>query len=244
MRKRLIITLVLVTIGLGSIYVLPKAPGLQDAAVYTVLPTSVGEWKGTERAAGELEKRELDKATNFKKMFYSRKSPNHAFEWDTADMTMVLSGDDMNNSIHRPERCLLAQGFKDIAASEVAIDVGVDRPLKVTRLHSVMRLEDGSTIPSIMYYWFVGADVITNSHYGRTFYDMKFRLLSGTNQRWAYISVQAPYGEIRREGWAPNTEAQTDQALQDVVAETFNSVHNIAEIKGWRDAKKPEVATK
>ncbi len=73
-----------ITIGLGSIYILPKAPGLQNAAVYTVLPTVADEWEGHERTPGELEKRELDKATEFRKMLYARKSPNHTFEWDTA----------------------------------------------------------------------------------------------------------------------------------------------------------------
>ena len=242
MRKRLIITLFLLIIGLGSIFILPKTFGLQDSAVHTVLPTSLDEWKGVEGRPGDLEKRELDKATDFRKMFYYRESPNHLGQADGVDMTMVLSGDDMNNSIHRPERCLLAQGYQKIQPSEVVIDVGAGKPLKATRLHFVRSLEDGREIPAIMYYWFVGADHITNSHYGRTLYDMQYRLLTGTNQRWAYISMQASYGEIRREGIAPNTEAEADASLQEVIRKTFFPIHKTEEIRGWKDAKASEVA--
>lgn len=244
MRKRLIITFVLLTVGLSAIFFLPKTFGLQDSAVRTVLPKSLDEWQGREREAGKLEKQELDKATDFRKMWYFRESPHHPREADTVDMTMVLSGDDMNNSIHRPERCLLAQGYKKITPSEVKIDIGGGKSLTATRLHFVAQLKDGSEVPAIMYYWFVGADLITNSHYGRTLYDMQYRLVKGTNQRWAYISVQAPYGEVRSEGFAPNTEAQADASLQDVVKKTFFPIHKTDIIRGWKDVKKSDLAAK
>jgi len=242
LRRRLIISLVLVTVGLGSILILPKSFGLRDAAVFEAFPVTLDEWKGVIREPGELEKRELDKSTDFRKMLYYRESPNHLLEADTVDATMVLSGDDMNNSIHRPERCLQAQGFKKVQPSTVQVDVGADKRLTVTRLHFVQPLKDGTEVPAIMYYWFVGADFITNSHYGRTLYDMKFRLLTGSNQRWAYISLQSPYGEKRPEGIAPNTEAEADAFLQEIIAETFFPIHKTEKIKGWENVKKPELA--
>ena len=239
MRKQLIISLLLLAVGLGSIQFLPKV-GLQDAAVWEAFPTRVGEWRGEVKQPGALEKQQLDKNTDFRKMYYKRESASHMFEQDEVDATMVLSGDDMNNSIHRPERCLSAQGFKGIAPSTIEIDVGAAKPLEVTRLHFIQKLNDGSgrEIPAIMYYWFVGADFITNNHYARTIYDMKYRLLTGTNQRWAYISLQTSYGELRKRGIAPNTEAQADALMQDIVRKTFFSIHKTEKIKGWKDAKK------
>lgn len=248
LRRRLIISLVLVTLGLGSILFLPKV-GLQDAAIYEAFPPRVGGWTGREGKANEKEKEQLDKNTDFRKMFYQRESPNHMFVQDTVDATMVLSGDDMNNSIHRPERCLLAQGFKNITPTTIEVDVGAEKPLKVTRLHFLRPLTDkdgkyiGKDLPAIMYYWFVGADFITNSHYGRTLYDIKYRLVTGTNQRWAYISLQSSYGELLR-NWdmAPNSEAETDALMQDLISKTFFPIHKTEKIRGWKDVKQPEVA--
>jgi hypothetical protein len=147
----------------------------------------------------------------------------------------------MNNSIHRPERCLEAQGYAKIQPTTVAIDVG-DKKMKVTRLHFVRVLEDGTELPAIMYYWFVGADHLTNSHYERTLYDIKHRLIEGTNQRWAYISLLSQYGPTWAESGAlqvaPNTVEETDAYMQDFIRRTFFKIHKTDEIKGWQDVAK------
>ena len=241
LRRRLIISFVLVLVGLGSIRFLPKSFGLKDAAVFDAFPTGLGEWQGQYRAPGEREKRVLDDATDFRKRFYYRESPDHLLQADMIDATMVLSGDDMNNSIHRPERCLKAQGFQKIQPKTVAIEIG-DKKMKVTRLHFVRTTEDGTELPAIMYYWFVGSDHITNSHYERTLYDIKHRLLKGTNQRWAYISLLSEYGPNWAEKGAttiaPNTEEETDAFMQDFIRRTFFKIHKTDEIKGWKDVAK------
>ncbi|MGI9240429.1 MAG: exosortase-associated EpsI family protein [Verrucomicrobiales bacterium] len=238
LRNRLIISLVVVLVGLGSILFLPKSFGLKDAAVFDALPGRVGEWKGEYRAPGKKEKDELDKATVFRKRFYYRDSPNHPRQADAIDATMVQSGDDMNNSIHRPERCLKAQGYHQIEPKTVKINVG-DKSMKVTRLRFVQTLADGTELPALMYYWFVGADHLTNSHYERTLYDIKHRLLQGTNQRWAYISLLSQFGpgwaENGVEWLAPNTEEEADAYMQDFIKRTFFQIHKADEINGWEE---------
>ena len=42
----------------------------------------------------------------------TRRTPNTEDKIDVINTFIVLSGDDMNNSIHRPERCLAAQGLR------------------------------------------------------------------------------------------------------------------------------------
>lgn len=243
LRTRLIIAFVVVFAGLGSILLLPKSFGLKDAAVFDAFPVGVGEWTGQYRPPGDKEKMELDKATVFRKRFYFRESPNHLLQADTIDATMVKSGDDMNNSIHRPERCLKAQGYHKIEPSTVAIDVG-GKSLKVTRLRFVQTLANGTELPALMYYWFVGADHLTNSHYERTLYDIKHRLLEGTNQRWAYISLLSQFGPTWAESGAtrlaPNTEEETDAYMQEFIRSTFFKIHKTSEINGWKDVAKTD----
>jgi hypothetical protein len=95
-----------------------------------------------------------------------------------------------------------------------------------------------------MYYWFVGASHVTNSHYERTIYDIKHRLLEGTNQRWAYISLLSQFGptwaENGMERLAPNTEEETDAYLQEFIRRTFFQIHKTGEIKGWESVVKAD----
>jgi hypothetical protein len=68
----------------------------------------------------------------------------------------------------------------------------------------------------VTYYFFVGHDKITNDHYGRTFVDMKDRLLKGMDQRWAYVSTSTWFGKLPWVG-VEITEAEADAKLTDFV---------------------------
>jgi hypothetical protein len=46
----------------------------------------------------------------------------------------------------------------------------------------------------VTYYWFVGYDAMTASHFMRTMIDVKDRILYGHNQRWAYVTATAVFG--------------------------------------------------
>lgn len=137
-------------------------------------------------------------------------------------VSIVMSGQDLDNSIHRPERCLPAQGWS-IADSRVSAISGGGSPaaLKATRLHNVQKrlTKDGQAIPvyNLMYYWFVGWNVSTPSHLTRTYMDIRDRILYGYNQRWAYITVAStitsglkPFGK---------NEAETDEIVQNFMRE-------------------------
>ncbi len=238
-RRRLIICFLIVLVGMSAALLMPKTFGLEPAAVSQTLPLDVSGWKGYHTEPSHNETKGLDIETEFSKRIYVRDSPDHLLQQDRVAGTMVLSGNDMNNSIHRPERCLVSQGFKQITSSVIEIDVGADQPLKVTRLRFVRPLGEDSetTVPALMYYWFVGADFLTHSHYKRTLHDMKYRLTHGNNQRWAYISFSAIFGPDVASGLAPNTETETDAILARFVKDTFYKIHKTELIKGW-EAKK------
>ena len=188
-KHPLILILVLV-MGLGAIYALPRQGKLQDSAVIMKLPSILGVWTGTPREAGTREKAALDKGTEFEKMVYT--SPGNPF----IDVSIVLSGDDMNNSIHRPERCLPAQGHQILHSDTVVLKGEDERDeFVVSRLHTIASMqvsedeEKFKDVEFLHYYWFVGKDRETHSHLERTLQDMKDRLVHGYNQRWAYIQL-------------------------------------------------------
>ncbi|MEM7383632.1 MAG: exosortase C-terminal domain/associated protein EpsI [Verrucomicrobiota bacterium] len=225
MTGKLISLQAFLLLGLGAVFFLPKSSRIKEAALIylaplgadkelEVLPPFVGLWMGTKEEASEKEKAILAEDTKFDR---------RAFRSDGRELngSIVLSGYDLNNSIHRPERCLPAQGHTLLSSSTVSVDLPNGEALPVTRLFTdkIVETKDGQKVPvgkSIMYYWFVGNNTVTNSHYERTLADMKERLLAGANQRWAYVTVSS---NLHSE-YYPNggNEEETDDMLREFIS--------------------------
>ena len=109
------------------------------------------------------------------------------------------------------------QGFE--SREEGCSRIGENRD--VARIESYRTLDDGSKVRFIVYYWFVGANQYTSSHYVRTLSDMKDRLVYGSGQRWSYFSVQgAVSGDLFPSG---RTVEETDAVLEKFAAGVFRS---------------------
>jgi len=190
--KRLAILLAVLVVGLGSIFLLPQQLGFQPVGIELNLPDHLaGGWYGKDLQVSEKERSVLgeDKGTEF-----ARKAYRNGAGYEII-ASIVLSGEDMSRSIHRPERCMPAQGYTIIDKSTVPVAMPEHGMIRVTRLQNVgnMPMADGSkkSFYNLTYYWFVGHTDTTGSHILRTWLDMKDRLVHGYNQRWAYVTVAA-----------------------------------------------------
>lgn len=231
--KKLVIAQIILAAGLGTMYALPRTYEIRESAIIMSLPSFVGEWHGKPIEVSELEDKSLADDTDHEKKWYSRFTPGKLGEFDVVHAFIVLSGDDMNNSIHRPERCHTAQGYTIEERGEVEIDIGQGRTLKVMRLLSTRGVKDSTQrISNVTYYWFTGAEAVSNGHYERTWIDMRDRLLTGSNQRWAYVTVAAEFGEGRGESIAVHTETETDVILQDFTRQLFDRIHTPMKLDG------------
>jgi EpsI family protein len=212
--KRLAALQIVLLGGLGSVFLVPRDVAFEPAAVNSSLPQDVGDWEGTDQAITQSERDVVGPDTQFARKIYRNPRGDEIF------VSIVFSGPDMNTSIHRPERCLPAQGWTiaDTRYVEVSTPAGV---LNVTRLHN-MRSERPSsdrtiTIYSLNYYWFVGHIDETSSHLERTWIDIRDRLLKGRNQQWAYVTVVGVVTkDFRIFG---RTEKETDNLIQAFIAE-------------------------
>lgn len=192
--------------GLGSVYLLPQAGTIAESAVRMELPDSLDGWKLTKRPPSEDEVGALEKGTEFSKAECLKARPGEysadgRLVPDLIDLSIVLSGTDLNNSIHRPERCMPAQGHSIKASSDLMLTDAGGNQFPVKRLQSERvihnnKKETVGTLKCVTYYFFVGHDQITNDHVGRTMIDMKDRLLRGMDQRWAYVSISTYFGEL------------------------------------------------
>jgi EpsI family protein len=202
--------------GYGTVFLLPGSRFDEPVGIKLALPEYLGKWEGVDQKISEQEREILAKDTEFARKLYT-----DGFD-DEILVSIVLSGHDLDNSIHRPERCLPAQGLTIADSREVALPLR-NGSLQITRLHNVQEFHapNGKLIPvySLNYYWFVGYHHLTASHLERTFIDIQDRLLKGYNQRWAYIAVSAQITKgLMQFG---RSEKETDQMLQDFIRQLF-----------------------
>jgi hypothetical protein len=101
---------------------------------------------------------------------------------------VVLMGTD-RTSIHKPEYCLLGQGWH-IDSSEV-VPVPMRKPFPYQLEVQKMNLSTeyrGEKIRGIYAYWFVADGELTPSHIKRMYWMGRDLLTTGKLQRWAYVS--------------------------------------------------------
>lgn len=227
MKMKMLILPLFVAGSLGSIYFLPSAGEVAQSAVNMDLPERSGGWQLQKIPASQAEIETLAKDTKFAKAVCFTARPGEFNDEgyaipDRVDISVVLSGADINNSIHRPERCMPAQGHRILDSSDRVVVLDNGRQVTVKRLKSVQRMPTNEErteflqLNCVTYYFFVGHDRITNDHLGRTLVDMKDRVLRGMDQRWAYVSASMWYGDVP---WieAEVSEDEADEKLSDFV---------------------------
>ncbi len=209
--------------GLGAIAFVPKVPHPQPAGIELVLPATIGEWRGADTAVSAGEREQLGTETEFSRKLYKNGRGSEIF------VSVVLAGRDMNTSIHRPERCLPSQGWTIAGSSVQAVPLGAaarDGVLRVTRLRNVrdVRLKNGKpfSLCCLDYYWFVGSGETTPSHATRMLIDVRDRLLKGTNQRWAYVTIMAPVTRGLESGGL--SEKETDDLIGTFIRQLLPKV--------------------
>lgn len=211
--------------SLASIYFLPKVGATAHSAISMALPQEYSAWVFKSIPPSKEEMSVLAPDTEFSKaVCFSARPGEFNLEGyavpDRVDLSIVLSGADINNSIHRPERCMPAQGHIITSSKSDVLKLPNGREFPVRRLVSVQTLDanagrDAQQFDCITYYFFVGHDRISNDHLGRTLLDMKDRLVRGMDQRWAYISVSMWYGKV------PWIEQEVSEAEADAKIRTF-----------------------
>jgi len=218
--RRLLLLLAFLLLGLSAVFLLPASPKRPEPGVIMALPEYIGPWYGRDAAVTQKEYDALGTETRFARKLYTNG------QGDSVYVSIVLGGQDMSTSIHRPERCLPAQGYTVTDSRPLKVELQT-QPLTVTRLHNLRPLyadngkplvsRDGKSLNefSLVYYWFVGSTDTTNNHNTRYYMDSRDRLLKGYNQPWAYVTVMSRIGE-HLEPFG-HTEAQTDAILQTFV---------------------------
>ncbi len=239
--KRIYILSAILAAGFSLVFALPDGESLKSSRLHRYLPERVTDWGGEKVQPGERELDILAKDTEFE-----RRSYVHDYDQSLMplEVSLVFSGKDLNNSIHRPERCLVAQGWaiedeKFLLLKGVLPDGG-DLPVKKILCHRLLFDEenqpmlgpDGKQIymQRVQYYTFFGHEKIVSGHYERTFEDIRARLLAGYDQRWAYATFATNVSKtfVDQGVWPSSRRVlsveQTERLLQDFIKELMPMV--------------------
>ncbi len=205
MKARALVLLLVVAVFAGAVVMFPETSEMKASRLAQTLPMTVGDWLGKPQEPGAREKKILAQDTEFERMMYF--DPTGKFS--AIETSIVFSGKNLSQSIHRPEVCLRAQGWEFISERYLMwSDILLDQealPVKELICRQVYRiknendefedllLENGKKayIWRAFYYTFIGHDKIVAGHYQRTAEDIKDRLFQGYDQRWAYVTFSS-----------------------------------------------------
>lgn len=171
----------------GGAGVLLAADGLNPVELPAFLGT---EWIGQSAPISAVEREILPPDTGFSRRNYAFVA---ARQHDVF-LSIVLSGRD-RSSIHRPELCLIGQGWTIGAAKQHSFRFPgrAEAAFEATLLpvqREVQTPRGREVVPQVVAYWFVGGDRVVSSHVQRVLLDAWNRVTRGRADRWAYVLMQ------------------------------------------------------
>jgi EpsI family protein len=181
------------------------------------LPAILGrEWIGMAVPVSEAERAILPPDTGYSKIRYaSSRGAAPVF------MSIVLSGRD-RTSIHRPELCLVGQGWTITVATKHVFRFppsSAGFPATLLHVEHEVRTANGSTrVPQLVAYWFVAGDAVAATHWKRMALDAWNRVVHGRADRWAYVLIQTD---------AADGEAAALARMQTVLDATLPSFQRV-----------------
>ena len=233
-QKRLWILVLVLGLGFSSIWLLPKHDQMVPSLLVKDLPESLGSWVSKRQSVSDAERKILAADTEFARRYYQNREDPH---FTGVEASVVFSGKDINNSIHRPEICLRAQGwnFKSERSLKIpgVLPDGEGLPVREIVCVRPRIAADGGEVPQnkdgepvydkrIQYYTFFGADEIVSGHYERTFADIRGRLFGGYDQQWAYATFSVGVTSVYQDqGFEIPEEANFDAAQSREKLEEF-----------------------
>lgn len=108
-------------------------------------------------------------------------------QYETLAVALVTSATEQRG-LHRPERCLPAQGVRVDRRRHMSVPLPPAAPLEVTVLEGRSG-ETGTSVPLLHVYWFTDGHTETASNWARLWRWSRDRLRGQTAQVWTYVGV-------------------------------------------------------
>ncbi|MDD2763088.1 MAG: exosortase/archaeosortase family protein [Opitutaceae bacterium] len=179
------------------------------------LPAFLGvDWVGQTLPVSAVERAILPPDTGFSRRSYTAVQDRA----QQVFVSIVLSGHD-RTSIHRPELCLVGQGWTIRGRFEHHFDYPpagrTAIPATILRVQREVVLPHGggrAVMSSLVAYWFVGRERVVATHWERVGWGAFDRLRHLQSHRWAYVLVQTSANDGEAAALA-RLQAVLDQTL-------------------------------
>lgn len=186
--RRSLVVLLLSGLTIAACLLTKTPTSTSTPGVLMQLPAHIQSYYGKDQEVSLAEKTILPPDTEFARKQY------RSLEGDEIYCSIVLSGAE-KRSIHRPEICLVGQGWTVQSGQTLSVPLDHAPPLRVmalrlTRPYAV-NAEKTIQLHSHYLYWFVGHNVTTPHHWQRIWLTSWDRLAHQMNHRWAYVTVTA-----------------------------------------------------
>jgi|JI6StandDraft_1071083.scaffolds.fasta_scaffold18019_3 exosortase len=153
------------------------------------MPGILGPFVSTDQPMTAREKAALAEDVRVERRFYSK--PDRAII-----ATLVLSGAE-KRSLHSPEVCLPAQGWKTGETTQIQLDLGLEKEISASLMTMYLDQVDAQgrrgRMRALFIYWYHGSDGTTcasdQQHVLRTYSDAFFKDL---NHRWSLLTFFVP----------------------------------------------------
>jgi EpsI family protein len=151
------------------------------------LPESVGtDWFGRSVDVSDVERALLPADTGYSRRNYVSLADLRRQVF----VSVVLSGRD-RTSIHRPELCLIGQGWSITGRARHEFSAGSESvPVTLLTVEHAVTGAKAANVRSLLAYWFVGGEAVEPTHFGMMARDASDRLRHLRADRWAYVVVQ------------------------------------------------------
>jgi EpsI family protein len=170
-----------------------------QAGVVMNLPSEVtvpemtgAQFFGFDTPVSDVEHRMLPKDTEFARKNYNDLQGHNIF------FSIVLSGL-QQYTIHPPQICLVAQGWKIAKEEDVPIHLNSGHDLVVRNLTIERDLvnpnKEHRTLQAYYMYWYVADGLTTPSHATRNWVSSRDRVLFNRDHRWAYVIAMSPIAQ-------------------------------------------------
>lgn len=185
------------------------------------LPYHIGPLYAFTEPVSDIERYILPPDTSYTRKTYGEPASDRN---DRILCSIILSGKE-RRSIHRPERCLLSQGWRMNSSHTETVTLASGRPLKATALllERPTTTPDGRpfTLRCYFLYWFVGKGITTPYQFERILMTNWDLLVHRVNQRWAYVIVSANISK----DWRPDgkNEEETLDMLKQFIRDSAPS---------------------
>jgi hypothetical protein len=215
------VALALTLVTVFACWFAPPAQKGDDVGVSMELPYHVGSLYAFSEGISQAELDILPKDT-----MYARKSygSTDSDKLDRITCSIVLSGAE-RRSLHRPERCLPAQGWRIDNSHTETVSLASGRNLAVTALLLKKQVRQANGMPFTLrqyfLYWYVAHNITTPYQTERILLTNWDLLVHRENQRWAYVYVAANIThDFRPDG--PD-DAQTLEMLRQFIHDSVPS---------------------